>query len=799
MTLIYLGLAWFLGLWLASRPVVPAGFWLPSAVPPLLLLLFSALPFAPVAVKSSSLRLLFACLAVLCLGGVRYTAALPVINANHIAYYNDQSAVTITGLVVDEPDVRDQWVYLRVEAAEIRPAIGPARAVSGLIQVQTGRFPVIPYGARVELNGRLETPDAGDSFDYRAYLARQGVHSVMRRPEVMVTAEGEGNAFYQAIYTLKSRAQATIGRLLPNPEAALLTGILLGNDNGLPPDLLEDFRTTGMSHIIAISGYNVSVLVGVLSAAVTPLLGHRRAAGLAMILVAVYAIFVGAGATVVRAAILGSLFLISRRFLGRPTFAPASLFAAGLFMTAANPFALWDIGFQLSFTATLGLMLFAERLDGWAQKRITPLSTVPIAGVTLVSLTGILTSTLAAQAMTLPLLMLYFGRLSLVNLLANLLILPAQPAVMAWGGAATLIGLVVPAVGQLLAWIAWLFLAYTVTLVRLLAAIPFADIAVPEVAAVIGLLLAAVLFLVGIGQHTRKPQSPATRLRLPGMVSQSVLLAGSVVVAVLVWSWSQSRPDGYLHVAFLDVGQGDAIWIQTPSGRHILVDGGRYPSVLNEEVGRQMGLWRREVDVVIATHPDADHVAGLPGLWERYRVGQLWTDGETEGSADYNALLAIAAETQTPIHTAQAGGVIMVGDGVRLEVLHPNGPIMSEERNENSVSLRLVYGNFSLLLTGDAGEATERAMIQNGRPVQAVVFKAGHHGSDTSSTAPFLATVRPQIVVISVGAENNFGHPSPAVLERLAAAGAAVLRTDQLGTIEVITDGEQMWWQAHPR
>jgi competence protein ComEC len=271
---------------------------------------------------------------------------------------------------------------------------------------------------------------------------------------------------------------------------------------------------------------------------------------------------------------------------------------------------------------------------------------------------------------------------------------------------------------------------------------------------------------------------------------------GSIVVAILVWDWGQSRPDGYLHVAFLDVGQGDAIWIQTPSGRHILVDGGRYPSVLNDELGRQMGLWQREVDLVIATHPDADHVAGLPGLWERYQVGQLWTDGEVEGSQDYEALLQIAAESQTPIHTAQAGDVITIGDGVRLELLHPNGSLNGEERNENSVSLRLVYGDFSLLLTGDAGEETERTIVQNGRPVQAVVFKADHHGSDTSSTAPFLAAVQPQIVVISVGAENTFGHPNPAVLERLAAAGAVVLRTDQLGTIELITDGQQMWWQA---
>jgi competence protein ComEC len=203
--------------------------------------------------------------------------------------------------------------------------------------------------------------------------------------------------------------------------------------------------------------------------------------------------------------------------------------------------------------------------------------------------------------------------------------------------------------------------------------------------------------------------------------------------------------------------------------------------------------------MVVATHPDADHVSGLVELFERYAVGELMTDGEGVGASPiYDALLLAAEEDHTPIQRAVAGEVVDFGDGVRLEILHPGAVLDEENRNDNSVSFRLVYGEFTLLLTGDAEEKAEAEMLANGRPLQSLIFKAGHHGSRTSSTARFLAAVRPSIIIVSAGDDNRFGHPHPEMLQRVQDAGAVVLRTDELGTIEVTTDGEQMWWGARP-
>ncbi len=228
----------------------------------------------------------------------------------------------------------------------------------------------------------------------------------------------------------------------------------------------------------------------------------------------------------------------------------------------------------------------------------------------------------------------------------------------------------------------------------------------------------------------------------------------------------------------------------------MLVDGGRFPSLLNAQLGRQMPFWDRHLDVVVATHPDDDHVRGLPEVFNRYRVDLLLTNGAQEGASNaFDALLQEAREDSAGLQAARVGQRVAIDDGVQLTILHP-GPTPLETDNDNSVAMHLTYGEFNLLLTGDAELEGERAMVASGLPLRALVFKAGHHGARDASNAFFLDEVQPQIIVVSAGADNDYGHPHEEMLERAAAVGATVLRTDELGTIEVVTDGESMWWVA---
>jgi competence protein ComEC len=394
--------------------------------------------------------------------------------------------------------------------------------------------------------------------------------------------------------------------------------------------------------------------------------------------------------------------------------------------------------------------------------------------------------------MTLPLLTYHFGSLSLVSPLANLLILPAQAGIMTWGGVATIAGMISPLLGQLPAWIAWLFLSYTIELVKFFGAIPLATTTVSL--SLFGLAGSYVLIFAASWLVGAQPDDEAEQTgKQMDSRTQRILLLGLLVVAILATVWAWQRPDGRLHVAFLDVGQGDAILIQAPDGKQMLVDGGQYPSLLPSRIGEQLPFWDKKIDLVVATHPDTDHVDGLVDLFDTYRVGQVLTNGtHDEPGSGYDRLILAAQRANTPVRSINTGEVIGFGAEVWIEILHAGALPGSDEDNDESIVMRLVHEDFSLLLTGDAGHTAEQALLRNGKDVQSAVLKAGHHGSNTASGREFLQAVSPQIVIISGGGE-RYNHPHEEVLGRIAETGAAVLRTDKLGTIELVSDGKQIW------
>jgi competence protein ComEC len=264
------------------------------------------------------------------------------------------------------------------------------------------------------------------------------------------------------------------------------------------------------------------------------------------------------------------------------------------------------------------------------------------------------------------------------------------------------------------------------------------------------------------------------------------------LAAVVAWLALRGLPDGKLHVYFLDVGQGDAILVQAPDGRQILVDGGPSPTALFSELGDVLPFWDRNLDLVVLTHPDGDHITGLIPLLDRYRVGQVLDVLQSDTAPEAAPWLERLAALGMPRILAQRGMRLPVGD-LGLTVLHP-GPAQlagtASDDNNNAVVLRLDYGQTSFILTGDAESEAEADMIAAGLPLRADVLKIGHHGSNGASSPAFIAAVAPRLALIPVGADNKFGHPHPAVLDRLE--GVELLRTDQNGRIEVVSDGKRL-------
>ena len=366
------------------------------------------------------------------------------------------------------------------------------------------------------------------------------------------------------------------------------------------------------------------------------------------------------------------------------------------------------------------------------------------------------------------------------------------------GGLATIAGLIWLPLGQVLGWIAWLFLTYTIRAVEITASVPYASLNLGHVSPGLVWLYYGVLAGATLVSQQEPSRLKSMWRRLTDRLSTKVLFTGLTVAAILVWVAVASLPDGKLHVVFFDVGEGDAIFIQTPGGQQILVDGGPSPTTLISALGRRMPFWDRSIDLVILTHADEDHLAGLIPVLERYRVGQVLDSGYEHNHPMYERWLELIKEKGVPNHPARAGMRIETGDGAELLVLHP-GPELMEytdaDANNNSIVVRLAMGQVSFLLPGDIEEAAEGMLVASGQELTSSVLKVPHHGANTSSSAAFLKAVNPELAVISVGADNRFGHPSPHVLERLEelVGGERILRTDERGAIEVVTDGERVW------
>ncbi len=790
MTLIYLGCAWLAGIFLGSLLHLPSGFvWLLTSLPLASLLLWR---------KDQRVRLISVCCLFLLLGVLRSNASAPPqsFDEGHLANYNNQGWVKIKGVVSGEADVRDTYTNLRVAVVKIEVE-DQEREVKGTVLVRAPRYPEYDYGDELEIEGLLETPPELEDFSYREYLARQGIHSILRRSQISLINRGRGSPLTRALLAFKRQAQRVIALILPEPQAALLTGILLGVETGIPADLRQAFSATGTAHIIAISGFNISIIAGVFSGLSIRLFGKRRAMPVALAGIIVYTILVGASAAVVRAAIMGCLYVIATHY-GRQTQALTLLMAAAMLMTLINPQTLWDVGFQLSFAATLGLILYTPVLQSWFERLLSKVFSPGTVKQAVELLNGALIVTLAATITTMPIIVYHFRQLSLATLFSNFAVLPAQPGVMLLGGLATIAGLIWLPLGQVLGWIAWLFLTYTIRMVEITASFPYASLNLGRFSPSLvwlyyGLLAGATLV----------SQQETSRLkflwrRLTHRLSTKVLIAGLAVAAILVWVTVASLPDGKLHVTFLDVGEGDAIFIETPRGQQILIDGGPSPTTLISALGRRMPFWDRSLDLVILTHADEDHIAGLIPVLERYRVGQVLDSGYEHNNPMYERWQELIEEKAIPAPSARAGMRIETGDGVELEVLHPGPQLMeytNADANNNSVVTRLVMGQSSFLLPGDIEEAAEEMLVASGQELASTLLKVPHHGGNTSSSAAFLKAVNPKLVVISVGADNKFGQPAPQVLGRLEelVGEERILRTDEQGTIEVVTDGERIW------
>ncbi|MEE4194553.1 MAG: ComEC/Rec2 family competence protein, partial [Anaerolineae bacterium] len=506
------------------------------------------------------------------LGMLRFASIQPIFQENDAAFYNEQGKAVFTAVVIQPPQVKSHSTVLSVRTKTIHPFSADfetgIQPVNGRMRVTTLNTGAFQYGDELRIICTPETPQNSTNFNYQRYLAARKIYTTCDYAYVEVIHQDQGNWWMKAIFNVRDIAQQRINHMLPPDEAALLSGILLGNEDQIAPEVENAFQRTGTSHIIAISGANFTVLIVFVTKIMLKRLPRRWVLPVSAAIILFYTILVGGNAAVVRAAIMGMLSVFGAYF-GRENRALNTLsFSAAVFV-GCNPLILWDLGFQLSVGATLGLVLFSTRekeiLLRWLIQWLPEQSAVRITNW----IGEYALMTISAQIFTLPLIAYTFRHLSLSSFIINIFILPVQPLIMGLGGLAVLIALLLPFIGQVLAWLVWIPLAYTIKLVMWGSAWTWSEIFLPQISSA-GLWSFYGLMLFWPFALHWKPKFKRW-INQGGLI---LLLSG---IIILIWTSALQRPEENLQLYLFPLEDSTAVLLQLPDGKAVLL--GRSDSI----------------------------------------------------------------------------------------------------------------------------------------------------------------------------------------------------------------------------
>ena len=686
-------------------------------------------------------------------------------------------------------EIRGQVVAL---LAPLRGAQRFIVEVDGIhIQVEAPPNPSVRTGDTLlaTLTQRSVTPDSQERLRIR------GISATARTRNVQILSRGS------PLESLRAALGDAIERVLPAPAGGLAAAIVIGLRERVDERLAADFTATGLGHVVALSGWNVAITMAVADRFAKRFPAKRRRP-LLIVVAITYGLFAGASASVIRASFMAAAALIGAAS-GRPGSGAVALSHAVLALMVLDPAIAADTGFRLSALATAGLLAKSQR---WSENATAFGERLPRQLRTGWSFIGAdVAVSLAAQAATLGLVIALFGRVAVwsipLTLLIAPLIAPATAAAILATFAGELVRILPPQlaiVPSLLALPATALFSAAAWIAQIGAHLPAGGIEVPREATLsIGLALGTVgiwLLLRDEPQSTRRQADEEAASSSPATGRLAFGIALLIAVSALT-SLGSAAPRGSLRITTLDVGQGDAILVEV-SGRRMLIDGGPDPSRLSAELDQIIPAWDRRIDLLVASHPHEDHLAGLPKLLDRYRITSVIGSEDRGGGPAASSWREILQRSRISYHQVFTGDRLQLG-AARLSVIWPDKTYLSlppgndgRALNDRSIVLRLDIPGFSALFTGDIESDIDARVIRNiGAPVD--FLKTPHHGSKGSTSRALLDVLDPRVSVVSVGVKNTYGHPSAETLQRLGERGAAVERTDLNGTVTITVPLQQ--------
>ena len=730
-------------------------------------------------------------------------------------HFYDQP-ISFSGTTTYQPERGTAWDACYA-TGELQLLSDPIQQVSAKFLIRFQKLVPLRYGRHITLTGILRQPQGKRNpggFDYQAYLARQDIVGIIDAKGLLRIGEQSGFLPGRWIEALRIRTERVIDVIYTDTEAVepslhaqLLKGILLGKRSDLPTETLDIFRNSGTFHVLAVSGLHVGLVAMFCYFGFSLLRFPQKVICLLTIVaVLIYASLIGFRPSVFRASLMAILFLFAT-VIDRDADLFNLLAFAALVLLLLNPLQVWDVGFQLSFVAVAAIVYFVPKMekplrrlwenadDSPSQSGVSVLTRFRNATVKWLVLSYLVT--LAAQIGTTPLIAYHFFRTYPLGLIVGPFAVGLVSLIVAVGMASVCVGFIWLPLAKLLALLNHAIISIFLGLIGIFGQTWGIVKLTPPT---FGLFVLYIAFFLGIA-HWRYVYK---HWRIASLIGLSV-------VAIWVWDAACHENGKLLEVVTFDVGQGDATFVRFPDNQTVLIDGGvqrtyyddKKQRLVDYDVGERViepyldfrGIQR--LDMVVLTHPDMDHGGGLGHILENFEVGRVLGISDVPlDSQTHRQLHAIVKANDIPYSFPYAGKIELTPTAT-LNLLHPidaaSTHLMDQDKNDDSLVIKLTYGEVDILFTGDIGKRAEARLIASGQDLRSEILKVPHHGSSTSSSAQFIEAVQPRYAIFSLGQNSQYQFPHSDVVARYQARGCVQLRTDKAAAITLRTDGKRCW------
>ena len=672
------------------------------------------------------------------------------------------------------------------------------------------------FGDVVEITGVYEGPNIARNykgFDYKQYLKSKNIYGTIDCVQYEIIANNKINIISNIINYVQNNIKENMSNILDEEQGALCIGILIGDRENISDITEDNFKKSNLTHMLAVSGSHITYII----VALTTLLSktnRKFSLIITIIFLLFFTVLTGFTASVLRASIMGILTLLAS-ILHRKSDTINNLGISSIIILLYNPYLLVDAGFLLSYAGTIGIIFFSKKISNGTSiivNKINPnllnieqnnnskiLFVKSIIEKIILYVISSLSVTISANIVIIPIMAYMFSTISFTFWISNILAGPIMEVVTIFGFITYLISIVFPMLAEFLGIALNLFLTILLKIAEISSIIPGASIYIKTPSLIMCVMYYLVIFILfnlkPIRQFIRK--KAIFRFLIIKAKKHKLKILVTIITVIILLNSIIYVTDKNLKIYFVDVGQGDCTLIQTHEKKNILIDGGGsefgsfdvgesilLPYLLNRGINK--------IDYMMISHFDSDHIGGLFYIMKNLKVDNIIISRQGKNSENFKKFIQIMSKKQINLIIVKRGDYVKIDDTSYFEILFPEEKQISDNvLNNNSIVAKFVSSNVTMLFTGDIEEIAEKRLCElyrNTNKLQADIIKVAHHGSKTSSTLSFLELVNPQIALIGVGADNNFGHPNEGVLERIKKLGTQIYRTDQTGEVSIVID-----------